>query len=257
MGIGDEMENRTALVTGASGGIGRSIVRTLGEAGYNVIAHWGKNRSDAEEAVDSIPEGRKLLVQADFADGASVDALWRTAVGWKGSVDVVVNNAAVMPEAAIDASDAAWEDSWSEALAINVVNPAALLRHATKHFCEHGGGVLITLSSLVSQIGAQTTDLIAYAASKAAITAATRTIAASFARENVLAYCIAPGPVDTEMTARAAQRQGGLEAMADLLPIGELIPTDQIAEIVEFLASGSARHLTGATLDVNGALNTR
>lgn len=251
------MQNKTILVTGASGGIGRAIVQTLGEAGHSVVAHWGLHEGAAVEATALIPDDRKLLVHADLMDASSIDSMWERAVNWKGSIDVVVNNAATMPEAGIDASDAAWDAAWTQAFEVNVFGAAGVLRRATNHFRETGGGILITLSSWAAQRGSRNPNLIAYAASKAAIAAATKTIANSYAREGVLAYCVAPGPVNTEMTARAALTQGGLDAVRQSLAIGELVDPAEIGSIIGFLATGSARHLTGATLDINGATYIR
>ena len=118
------MQNKTVLVTGASGEIGHAIVQTLGEAGHNVIAHWGQNEGAAAEATEFIPADRKLLVHADLADASSIDSMWDRAVNWKGSVDVVVNNAATMPEAGIDSSDSDWERAWTQAFEINILGAA-------------------------------------------------------------------------------------------------------------------------------------
>lgn len=252
-----DLSNKTVLVTGASGGIGYEIAKSIGASGANVIAHWGQNQEGAARATVDVPGQRKLLVQADFSQPTGAEALWQEAVDWKGRVDVVVNNAAVMPEAGIEDSPSDWDEAWVRALGVNVVQPARLLRLAVNHFLEHSGGIIITLSSWAAQRGAGNPKLVAYAASKAAMAAATKTIARSYARSNILAYCVAPGPVDTEMTRRSALNQGGLDSVRAALSIGDIIPPQEIAEIVSFLASGVARHLTGATLDVNGATYIR
>ena len=125
------------------------------------------------------------------------------------------------------------------------------------HYLEAGGGIIVTLSSWAAQRGSDNPKLMAYAASKAATAAATKTIARSYAKDNVLAYCIAPGPVDTEMTRRSALNQGGIDNVLASLSMGQIVPPEEIAGIVCFLASGVARHMTGATLDVNGATYIR
>lgn len=252
-----DLENKTVMVTGASGEIGFEIVRDLGSAGANVVAQWSRNEERVIEAVADLPQDRRLLLKADFSRPTDTNELWRQAVDWRGRVDVLVNNAAVMPEAGIDDPDDVWDAAWDRALSINVTQPAQLMRRAVAHYLEHGGGVLITVSSWSGQRGSGNPKLAAYAASKAAAAAATKTFARSFAQDNVLAYCIAPGPVDTNMTRRSALSQGGIENVLSTLSMKELVPPHEIASLVRFLAGGKARHLSGATLDVNGATYIR
>ncbi len=251
------LEGQTILVTGASGGIGREIAKLVGKLGANVIAQWGNNLEGAREATADIPDDRKLLVQADFSSSDGADSLWEQAAMWRGRVNVLVNNAAIMPEAGIESSEPEWDDVWNRALTINVIQPAKLMKRAVNHYLEHGGGVIVSLSSWAAQRGSGNPRLLAYAASKAATAAATKTIARSYAKDNILAYCVAPGTVDTEMTRRSAPNQGGLEKVRAALSTGELVPPREVAEVVCFLAGGVARHLTGATLDVNGATYIR
>ncbi len=251
------LDDKTILVTGASGGIGSEIARLMGRRGANVIAQWGRNQDGAALATADIPDDRKLLIGADFSEPGAVGPLWNEALAWKGRIDVVVNNAAVMPEAGIDDTAADWDEAWDLALTVNVIQPTKLLRSAVKHYLAGDGGIIVTLSSWAAQRGSGNPKLAAYSASKAAMAAATKTIARSYARDNVLAYCIAPGPVDTEMTHRSVRNQGGMDKVLAGLSIGEIVPPVEVAEIACFLSSGAARHLTGATLDVNGATYIR
>ncbi len=247
------LTGRTILLTGASGGIGSAIAAAVGAAGAHVIAHYGRHRSGAEQATAVIPEDRKLLLQVDLSREGAAAELWTQAVGWRGHVDVLVNNAAVMPQAGAADGDDAWSEAWRQVLAVNVQTPADLIRHATMHFVERGGGVLITMSSWAAQRGSGNPKLAAYAASKASLAAVTKTMARAYAREGVLGYCIAPGAVHTDMTLRSAENQGGLEAVTAGLVMGEMVPPTEVAELVAVLATGTHRHLSGATLDVNGA----
>lgn len=247
------LSERTVLVTGASGGIGLVVAKSLGAAGAKVIAQWRSNREGAEAAVEEIPNDRRHLIQADLSNLSEVGRVWSEAAEWAGGVDVLVNNAGVLPRAGIGDRDEDWNRAWELALTVNVRGPAELMRLATNHFLHRGGGVLVTLSSWVAHRGSSSPNLIAYAASKAAITAATKTIARSYAESGVLAYCIAPGPVATGMTSTAAQDQGGEDAVRASLAMKELVPPSELADIVIFLATGRVRHLTGATLDVTGA----
>lgn len=252
-----DLSGRTILLTGASKGIGAATAEALGAAGAHLVAHYGGDRAGAEAATAAIPAERRLLVQADLADLASVRAMWREAVAWRGRVDVLVNNAAVMLDSPLDAPDETWDEAWARSLDVNVKGPAALLREATRHHVANGGGVIVTLSSWAAQRGAGNPDLTAYSASKAAIKAATQTIARAHAADGVLAYVVAPGVVRTQMSEVSAQRTGGEEALTASLAMKEWVPPAELADLVAYLATGRCRHLTGATLDVNGASYVR
>jgi NAD(P)-dependent dehydrogenase (short-subunit alcohol dehydrogenase family) len=253
-----DLRRKTILLTGASKGIGAATAKILGAAGANLIAHYGQDRAGAEAATADIPGGRKHLLQADLGKPGEVDALWRQAVEWKGAIDVLVNNAASMAwTGGIDDDDETWERVWAETLQVNVMGPARLMRNAVRHFRPRRSGIVITISSWVAQRGTTNPRTIAYAASKAAIKAATQTVARGYAKEGVLAYVVAPGVVRTRLSESFAATQGGEEAVTAGLVMGEWVPPDDIGHLVAFLATGKSRHLTGATLDVNGATYIR
>ncbi len=252
------LTGKTILVTGASKGIGAAIVATLGRDGAHVIAHYGRDAAGARQTVERIPTERVKLLQADFAIPGEIARLWREALAWRRRIDVLVNNAAMMAwEGGIDDPDEVWDRVWAQTLQVNVKAPADLLRAGVRHFREVGGGVIITISSWNAQRGSTNPATIAYAASKAAIMAATKTIARAGAKQNILAYIVAPGVVRTRLSQSFAATQGGEEAVTATLAMGEWVPPDDIAELVAFLAAGNCRHLTGATLDVNGATYVR
>jgi NAD(P)-dependent dehydrogenase (short-subunit alcohol dehydrogenase family) len=251
------LEERTVVVTGGSKGIGAATVRALGEAGAFVVAHYGSDERGASEAIVSLPPERRLLVQADFADPDGARSLWDAALAWRGRVDVLVNNAAIMEETPLESDDDEWRAGWTRTLEVNVVAPATLTRLAVQHFRKRGGGIVITLSSWVAQRGPSNPALVAYAASKAAVTNVTQTVARHHAKEGVLAYVVAPGVVRTRLSEHAAARSGGEEAVTATLAMGEWVPPEELASLVVFLASGRCRHLSGATLDVNGASHIR
>ncbi|MCB1497516.1 MAG: SDR family oxidoreductase [Bauldia sp.] len=250
-----DLGGRTILVTGASKGIGAAIAAAVGAAGGNVVAHYRSDRNGAEDATRSVLRDRKLIVGADLARSDDVRRLWEKALAWRGRVDVLVNNAgAMIMRGGIDAQDDEWDDVWERTLAANVLGPARLTRDAVRHFREVGGGVIITISSWAAQRGSNDPDTMAYSASKAAAKAFTQTIALGCARERILAYVIAPGLVRTKMAEDfAAAQPGGEGPITESLAMREWTPASEIADLTVFLATGKARHLSGATLDVNGA----
>lgn len=253
-----ELTGKTVLVTGASKGIGAAIVEALGRQGANVIAHYGSDRAGVEAATAAIPADRRHLLPADLAKPDGARQLWRNALAWKGRIDVLVNNAAMMAfEGGIDDPEAVWDKVWADTLQVNVKAPADLLRDAVRHYRQSGGGVIVTVSSWNAQRGSTNPVTIAYAASKAAAMASTKTIARAYAKDNVLAYVIAPGVVRTRLSENFAASQGGEQVVTATLAMGEWVPPSDIATLVVFLATGTCRHLTGATLDVNGATYVR
>ena len=254
----DYLSGRIALVTGASKGIGAAIVRRLGAAGASVVAHYGADREGAEHACQDLNADKKLLVQADFEKLDEVEQLWDTALAWHGRIDVLVNNAATMLwDGGFDQTLENWDSVWERTLKTNVIAPTRLLRRAVNAFCGERAGTIVTLSSWAAQKGVTNPDTIAYGASKAALHNATQSIARGFAKQGILAYVVAPGVVRTRLSEQFAATQGGEDRVTHGLAMGEWVPPDEIAELVTYLASGRVRHLTGATLDVNGATYIR
>lgn len=253
-----DLSGKTVLVTGASKGIGSAIARHCGDAGASVIAHYGGDRCGVADATAAISDTHKLLLSADFADLDAVEALWQEALDWHGHIDVLVNNAATMSfDGGFDQPVDVWDAVWNETLQINVLAPARLLRRAVLHFLERGEGIVITISSWTAQRGVTNPATIAYGASKAAIHNTTKSIARAYADRGILAYMIAPGVVRTRLSEQFAATQGGESQITDTLAMKEWVPPDDIAATVQFLASGRARHLSGATLDINGATYIR
>jgi len=190
-------------------------------------------------------------VRGDLDGDAAPGAVWAEALAWKGRIDVLVNNAGVYLPASVDDDFAHWADVWARTLRINLVATAHLCREAVRHFRDHGGGIIVNIASRAAFRG-DAPDYSHYAASKGGMIALTRTIARGFAAEGVLAYAVAPGFVGTEM-AEAYFREHGSDSVVSEIPLGEVVPPEDVANVVAFLASGLARHATGTTIDVNGA----
>jgi NAD(P)-dependent dehydrogenase (short-subunit alcohol dehydrogenase family) len=249
-----DLSGKVVLLTGASKGIGTEMAGAIGAAGADLIAHYGDDRAGAHEATAGLDKDRVKLIGADLKDKAAVDRLWADSLAWRGRVDVVINNAAVMRIAGgIEDDDSAWDEVWDEALKVNVLAPVRLMRHAVRHYLQVGGGILITVSSWAAQRGPGNPALLAYASSKGAVLSATKTIARNYASKGILAYVIAPGVVRTRLSEQAAAAAGGEAVFTAGLAMGEWVPPAELGSLAVFLASGACRHLSGATLDVNGA----
>lgn len=255
--VGQALSGRVCLVTGASKGIGHAIVRALGAQGAHVIAHYGSDGAGAQSATSEIDDAHKKLIHADLATSDGYVSLWQEAVAWRGRIDVLVANAAVMPEASLTDSEEAWRDAFDLALNINVRSTALLIRRAVNHFLEIGGGTIVGMTSWAAQQGSGNPKLSGYAASKAPIAALLKTIARAYGKESIFAYLIAPGIVRTAMSENSARSMGGEDVITARLAMGEWVPPEEIADLVAFLASGRNRHLSGSTFDVNGATYIR
>ncbi|MEM9047828.1 MAG: SDR family oxidoreductase [Pseudomonadota bacterium] len=254
------MSGKTVLLTGASKGIGAAIASSLVAEEARLVAHYGRDRAGAEAAVAAATPGQVDLIAADFANSQEIDRFWHEALAVLGApVDVLISNAGIMRQTGgFPDPIADWDRVWDEALAVNVKAPARLMRHAVNAWLAAGlPGAIIGIGSWAAVRGTSNPRAIAYAASKAAITAATKTVARNYADKGILAYVIAPGVVRTQMSVESAAMLGGEETVTAGLPMGAWVPPADIAALAVFLAEGKAPHLSGATIDVNGAAHIR
>ena len=245
-----ELSGKIILMTGASRGIGAAAFGQAIAAGGDVILHYGNRHEAAARLAEAAGPSRCLTISANLADPADVERLWAEAPAWKGRIDVLVNNAAVYEPADVGWSLEDWRASWARTLQINLQAPADLCRAAIGHFRERGGGIIVNVTSCGAYRG-ELAEYGHYSASKGALGSLTRTIARSFAKEGVLAYAVSPGWCATEMAIQGASPEV-LEAAKLNIPLGELTPPEDVAEIITFLSSGRARHATGNTVDVTG-----
>ena len=260
MTVSNSLHDKVILLTGASQGIGAVTASILAREGAQLIAHH-RGQDDLEGARNALADveaGRKHFVDGDFEDKAAPDSVWERAIDCYGHVDVLVLNAAMMvPAGGVDDSDEEWDAAWDEHYRVNVLAPSRLMRQAVRHFRARGGGIIIVMSSWVAQRGVTNPDMLAYAASKSAVKAVAQSIARAYAKDHIYCFIIAPGIVRTKMSTDFAELQGGEEAVTKTLAMGEWVPPEELGELIAFLASGEVRHLTGATLDVNGATYIR
>ncbi|MFC4638458.1 SDR family NAD(P)-dependent oxidoreductase [Deinococcus hohokamensis] len=249
-----DLTGKVILVTGGSRGIGASTVRTLAGAGAQVILHYGQSAPVARALVAELGEAQVYAISADLAQPGVTGELFQQAVSWQGRVDVLVNNAGIAPSVTVNDPVTQWAETWARTLQVNLLSVADLCREAIVHFQARGGGTIINVASRAAFRG-DNPDAMHYAASKGGVIALTRSIARGYASSNILAYAVAPGWVRTEMAENYLQEHA--DDIARDIPLGDVVPPEEVANTVAFLASGLARHMTGATLDLNGASYVR
>jgi 3-oxoacyl-[acyl-carrier protein] reductase len=248
-----DLTGKVLLITGAARGIGAASARAAVRLGAGVVIQ-DVLEEPAREIGEELGASAHLIV-GDLSDPSSVPELWADAVAWRGQIDVLVNNAGVYEPASVDDDPDAWLRSWERTVAINLISPGFLCREAIRAFRSTGGGTIINIASRAAFRG-DDADYMHYAASKAGVVAMTRTIARQFGGDNIVAVAVAPGFVRTELNKAFFDRYG-VGAAADETALGEVAEPEDVANLIMFLASGLARHTTGATFDINGASYVR
>jgi len=247
------LKGKTVLVTGASRGIGAAIARQAADAGASLILH----ATAAGPEIDEVAESRKIppsrLIFEDLAEPEAGFRLFEKALGAAPRIDAVVNNAGIYVESPLTAPRREWLDAWSKTNAVNVQAPADICQAAIGHFRRTGGGIVVNIASRAGHRG-DAIDGAAYAASKGAVLAMTKTFARALAAENILFYALAPGWVETRMAPKDVEARR--RAVADI-PLGRVATPEEVAAMAVFLLSGDCASATGATFDINGASYVR
>ncbi|MEF2978651.1 SDR family oxidoreductase [Subtercola sp. YIM 133946] len=245
--MSEASNRRVAIVTGASGGIGRASAERLAADGMTVVAHYAGNRARAEETVAAIEEagGTAVALGADVADEAQMTALFDRTTELYGGVDVVVNTAGVMVLAPLAEFDL---DQFDAMMRTNVRGTFVVAQLAARQL--RPGGALITFSTSVERLQQPTYS--AYAATKGAVEALTLILARELRGRDVTVNAVAPGPTATPLFLDGKPQQV-IDHIASLAPLERLGTPDDIAETVAFLA-GPGRWVNGQVLYVNGGI---
>ena len=235
----------SALVTGASRGIGAAIARRLAAEGWPVGVNYRAHAEGAERVVDEIEAagGRAVALQADVARPEAADELFTALEQRFGTVLVLVNNAGMRADAL---SPQIEDDAWQQVLETNLSAAFRLTRRALRGMIRARYGRVVNVASVVGQRA--NPGQANYAASKAGLIALTRTVAAEVARRSVTVNAVAPGLVETELTA------GVGDGLLAAVPARRAGTPEEVAACVSFLASDEASYVTGTTLTVDGGL---
>lgn len=243
------LENKVALVTGGSRGIGRAVALDLAARGAAVVVNYNKSPEAAEEVVKQIQEagGKAAAFQADVSDFKQAEALVKFTLDTFGDLSILVNNAGITRDQLIMLMP---ESDWDAVINTNLKSTFNCSKAAIKHMMRKRTGRIINIASVAGQMGnpGQTN----YSASKGGQIAFTKALAREVAARNITVNAIAPGFVDTEIL--DAMTPEILEAALKMVPLARKGNPEEIAYAVSFLASDGAAYITGQTLGVDGGM---
>jgi 3-oxoacyl-[acyl-carrier protein] reductase len=240
-----DLSGKTALVTGASGGIGGAIARTLARRGA-VVALSG-TRVDALEALAAEIGGSARVVPADLGAEGAVAALARTAEEQMGGIDILVANAGVTRDGLLLRMS---DEDWRQVIDINLTSAFQLIRASLRGMMKKRWGRIVGITSVVGVTG--NPGQVNYAASKAGMIGMIKAVGHEVASRGITANCVAPGFIETEMSGALPEQRR--QAILDAVPIGRLGTPDDVAACVLFLVSDEAAYVTGQTVHVNGGM---
>lgn len=241
---------KVVLVTGGSRGIGQGIAEEMAACGYSVALAYSHSRELAEDTAQSIASsgGKAIAVHLAVEDRNSI----RKAVGIikteLGSINILVNNAAIAQEKAFESIT---DDDWDRVLAVNLRGPFACTQEVLPDMLTSGWGRIINISSIGGQWGGF--NQVHYAAAKAGLINLTRSMAKIYSHTGITCNAIAPGLIATDMSAAELETEAGKEKVKNI-PAGRLGNVEEVAATVAFLCTDGASYITGQTLNLNGGM---
>lgn len=240
---------KTAIVTGGSRGIGRAIAVELAKAGVQVAIIYAGNTAAAEETLALVKaQGvQGMTIQCDVADGAAVEAMVKEVKDTFGSIDILVNNAGITRDTLLMRMK---ETEWQEVLDTNLTGVFHCTRQVSKLMIKQRHGIIINLTSIVGLVG--NAGQANYSAAKAGVIGFTKAVAKELASRNIRVNAIAPGFIETDMTAILSDT--AKEDILKTIPMGRMAKPEEVATVAAFLASEEAKYMTGQVLHVDGGM---
>ena len=238
-----------ALITGASRGIGRVIAENMAKAGYDIAICYSGNESAAQETISICKKYgvQAMYVKADVSNADDVANMFSEVKSLLGPVNVLVNNAGITRDNLLPSLG---EKDIEDVIDVNLKGCLFVTRSFTRNFVKNRGGNVINISSVVGLMGnkGQTN----YAASKAGIVGFTKSFAKEYGRKNIRCNAIAPGYIETNMTAKLSEEM--TEEMKKQIPLGRLGKPEDVAKLALFLASDQSDYITGEVIKVDGGM---
>ncbi|WCL56145.1 3-oxoacyl-[acyl-carrier-protein] reductase [Bacillus safensis] len=243
------LTNKTAVVTGASRGIGRSIAIDLAKSGANVVVNYSGNEAKANEVVDKIKAlgQQAFAVKADVSNAEEVQAMMKQAIDTFGSIDILVNNAGITKDNLLMRMK---ENEWDDVININLKGVFNCTKAVTRQMMKQRNGRIINLASVVGVCG--NPGQANYVAAKAGVIGLTKTTAKELATRHITVNAVAPGFISTDMTDKLDENVQ--TEMLKQIPLARFGAPEDISNVVVFLASEGAGYITGQTIQVDGGM---
>lgn len=243
------LKGKSALVTGASRGIGRAIALELAQQGANVAVNYAGSEAKAQAVVDEIEKlGVKAFkIQADVANESNVKDMMKQVITEFGSLDILVNNAGITRDNLLMRMK---EEEFDQVINTNLKGVFVCTKAVTRQMMKQKSGKIINVSSIVGVSG--NPGQANYVAAKAGVIGLTKSTAKELASRNIFVNAVAPGFIATDMTDELTEEQR--EGMLSMIPLGKLGQPEDVARVVRFLASDDSNYITGQTIHIDGGM---
>lgn len=251
-GLNSEFENKTALITGASRGIGEAVTIALANAGVRkFILHYNSHRAGIDALVSKLSDSAAChTIQADLSRNSGIDSFVSDLRKLNAPVDFLINNAGFLVQRAKLAE--ATPDLWDRVMNLNAKSAWFITQAVVPGMMERAGGVIVNLSSIAARNGGGVGAAM-YAASKATVACFTKGLARELAGQGIRVNAVSPGTVDNHFH-QVFSTQQMMASMLASTPVGKLGTNEEVADVIVFLCSDAARYIHGQTIEINGGM---